>query len=805
MLKTFETLDELLAEVERDRTMTGAGSATADRFPVRFVLFDNFRDCAQFVDKISIDGKIQVTHIHNWIDKEYPDSLITHKKLADYIHKEIVENPTQYRIVMPFSELARFYNNHPERAEFNALINTIKSFDTSKVGFQHRQRVYIPLVGLEGKMEHFRNDSQSFIWYFKNSDYQMDYHLILTDGTTYGVSGFSGKYEVVSNVYTWLDLWMYHELSKNLIVTSHAIYSHAEYADPDNAFTFAPCKNAYEFLTKGLHLDVDCIPYKDDELEYWEQLAQKIDLNDFKFETFFNQQFGINKLENFEVFYNQWFIHKDLFMRWLLAKYYVHRFCNEGYICRVLQNLNGYSDTAFINSLALTIFKLENPVECLEERRIGLQTAAKYHVELSHDVASQVVSHIEQIEQAQGILSAIPYVSDFTYEEKALVVRWYADDAISKEQLYQLFPDLYHYMKPLEANTTETWVADYMQQYKEAKVRNQYTPEVKEAIETLNKDEVEHFKWSNAFKTTRTLLSSQTDIDFYCWIDGLGVDWVPYIQQIVKEHEIEGYFVNNVYLATAKLPTRTEDNKPDIEAISGNGLVLSKDGDLDEVAHSLRPYPQFVIDDLKTLRESIHKILLEHQGETIAIISDHGISYLPQMLEGCNLKGYKSDHYGRLAFPTGQSNVVSDSKYTILRDDSGKVSTIVALKHESLMAKIPDGMGCHGGATPEEQLVPVIIISNHKTTQIWTCSLVSNEINEADPRVHFSILGLPTDVVPLVEYNKQMYNLTKEGSHYISDRLVLNAQENKVILHVGTQTKIFNVKIKFAVQENELF
>ena len=54
MYKTFNQYDELINEVRHDQTFTGEGSATADRFPVRFVLFDNFRDCYEFVEYLKL-------------------------------------------------------------------------------------------------------------------------------------------------------------------------------------------------------------------------------------------------------------------------------------------------------------------------------------------------------------------------------------------------------------------------------------------------------------------------------------------------------------------------------------------------------------------------------------------------------------------------------------------------------------------------------------------------------------------------------------------------------------------------------
>ena len=801
MFKTFTDIEELLKEVHADRNIEGDGAGTANRFPVRFVLFDNFRDCCSFVEAILHLPHISIQRIEDWMDDEYPDVFLPHDKLAKKILSLIRTTPAEYRIIMPFSEMARFYNNN-DRFEFDSLISTVKGCDTIKEGYQNKQRVYIPIVGQEGKMRKFRNDSQSFIWYYNNTDRQLNYRLILTNNTTYGVCGLEGKYNVAKTLTEWLGFWKYPELKQNIISTSPSVFSHEEYAKPDNAFTFCPCHNSYEFLTQGLKLDLDSIPFNEEEIQYWDMLASKINIVNFKFDKFFNEQFGIYNLADYRVFFETWFKNKQPFMRWLLAKYYTHKFCDTGYICRVLQQLDGYSDTAFAKGLALTIFSLDNPEQYIDERHEGMHQGTINGMELAPEVQSYLVEKLKMIESTEGILSAVRYVSCMSSAEKALIIDWYREGKIQKDDLINIYPDLYYYLGKTIASAEEPWVLDYIDKYKDAKIRNEYSDDVKDYILTKNKNHIEHFKWSSRFSTTRTLLNLRQDIQAYIWIDGLGIDWIPFIAQIVKEHEPEGYYLNEVFVATAKLPSKTDINKADIDALSG-GLAI-KIGDIDEVSHSCRPYPKFIIEDFVEIRKTIYKLLIEHPGQKIAIVSDHGISYLSQLKQGYNLKGYKSDHYGRIALTTKSS--VIDDKYTIVNLPDGKTIALCALKHESLMAKIPDGMGCHGGCTPEEQLVPVMIISPTKTTANWRASFKSFVVEEANPVVVYEIAGLDTNQQPLIEYNGKFYSMNYVGNTYTSERLPLNSEVNKVKLHIGTWEKEEDsFTIKMAVQEDDIF
>lgn len=804
MFKTVETFQELMDTVHADRTITGDGASTANRFPVRFVLFDNFRDCCSFVEEIMHIGNIQIQRIDDWMDNEYPDTMLTHAILAQKVKQVISDNPSEYRILMPFSELARFYNNTPERAEFNSLINTIKGYDCLASGYAFHQRIYIPIVGLEGKMQHFRDDTQSFIWYFHNADRQLDYKLILTDGTTFGVQGLESKYDVAESVSQWLGFWKYPELKSHIISTSHSLFSHEKYAKPDNAFRFYPCYNSHQFLTEGLQLDVSCIEYKEDEIAYWDQLAHKIDIRNFKFESFFNEQFGIFNLADNKVFFETWYKNKQPFMRWLLAKYYTYKFCDQGYICRVLNQLEDYSDLSFTKALVLTIFSLENKEEYIEDRKLGLQLAAHYGMELAPDVQSTLIKKINEEAAINGYPSAVSYLSSLSYLEKHTIIEWYKSGIIKKDDLRELYPDLFNYLLPTIAPTEEPWVLDYFDKYKEAKVSNTYTDDVRNYILQKNKNSIEHYKWSNNFSTTRTIMSLRPDIQCYYWIDGLGVDWIPFIQQILKDREQDGYYLNEVFIATAKLPTRTDINKKDIEILSGG--ALTKVGDLDEVSHSGRLYPNFIIDDLDRVKVIINKLLAEHPGEKIAIVSDHGISYMSQMLPGSNLQGYQSDHWGRVAESTKDaSQIVADDKYKVVSIPGDTTTYLCALKHESLLKKIPDGMGAHGGCTPEEQLVPIFIISPEKKTTTWKASLVNDTIEEANPIISFNILGLDSSAMPILEYDGKMYGMDKQGVTFTSERVYLKKDITKVTLHIGAQSKDFTISVKMAVEEEDPF
>ncbi len=125
MNKDFEHIDSLIEEVKKDKAADGANSSILNRYPVRFVLFDNFADSKDFVSELIGLGVTKMQKIVDWMDKEHPDQILTHSCLANCIRQYIEDNSDSDCIIVPFSELARFYDNHTAK-EFETLVSDIK-------------------------------------------------------------------------------------------------------------------------------------------------------------------------------------------------------------------------------------------------------------------------------------------------------------------------------------------------------------------------------------------------------------------------------------------------------------------------------------------------------------------------------------------------------------------------------------------------------------------------------------------------------------------------------------------------------
>lgn len=264
-----------------------ASTYLRDRYPIRFVLFDNFNDSFEFVSQL-MDCDCILKSVEDWVDPDFPDIMLTYNDLSRRI-KNFIQNetlPSNDYVIAPFSELARFYDNN-ERKTFESLLRTIKGIESTSEAWNNHQRIYIPIVGLEGKMQSILPDTQIIIWQLK-SDKQSNYNLILCH-ELYGVKGLEKNYTLINNVHDWLQYWKnsVSKEHKSIISISEAIMANAEYAQPDNAFEYKICTDIYCFLTRGLNLDFGELKYSANDEYLWRRLAEDIDLSkDFDLNEF---------------------------------------------------------------------------------------------------------------------------------------------------------------------------------------------------------------------------------------------------------------------------------------------------------------------------------------------------------------------------------------------------------------------------------------------------------------------------------------------------------------------------------------
>lgn len=796
-------MEDLYQEIETDKNWTGAESSLRNRYPIRFVLFENFGDFGEFV-QVCQDHDVYVQSIEKWMKEGQDDKLITYSQLAALFESYIKSLPANDFVIAPFSEITRFYDNM-RYAEFDSLLKTIRLIQSPEEAQSGHQRIYVPIIGMQSKVSKFKDDPNIHIWEYHSGTEYDNYHLILTNGTTYGVKGLEERYTLCEDLRHWIALWknVGAKIKPQIICTSKCIFANSDNAQPDNAFKYTVCNNAFEFLTEGLGINLGKLSLREEDMPYWEELASCIDVTDFDFDVFVNQRFNTLNLNDENAFVQTWFEYKDTFSRWLLKTYFVWKSGERSYLIRVLENVTSLSTSDLFSQIATHIFD-----EPLDEASIGqrlslLKEAKRQHVQIKSLAEQKVKAKLSAMaaDPERGPLFAMKYMSPLTLSEQCLMVEWVGQGKVEKNDIKNLFPELYAYLLPSSIKTGKGngWTNEYFQEYCLSKVGNQETGSLAKKLKELNGSQVSFETWRDGFKTVKTLMHNRQDIDIYYWIDGLGVDWIPFMTQVIDKHKADGVFLNEIYVAASELPTVTSVNKTKLDELA-NGK-LEKIGDVDKFAHTQKTYPAYLVKEFRIVEDAISKVLSLYNGKKIAFVSDHGISYMAQFGAGLNLAGVETDHAGRCGHWL-KGSAQTDNNYIVLDDGQ----TLCSLNNNSLSAKTPMGQGAHGGATPEEVLVPIIIVSNQKNANAYSAKLQSSEIVASSPVVRYTIKGLSSIDTPFVTYNDVDYALHNIGGDvYESERLNLVNTSTRIILHIGDFKQTDNLSINTGAQENDLF
>lgn len=623
------------------------------------------------------------------------------------------------------------------------------------------------------------------------------------------MSGLEEEYSVVHNLYEWLKLWEKGEdVRKSIICSSPNIFANVHFAQPDNAFTYLECRNAYQFLTQGLHLDFGLSTEpSEEEMPFWEELAKHIDITNFDFDEFVRERLDTFTLKSGVDFIKSWFDCDTDFDRWLLTLYFKKISNGQGYIYRAVSQCASLSMSELFSNIATLIFDEVNKDAYLKERRQAMIMAAEKSVKITDFATAKLSAKLSAIAaspESGGYYLAVKLLTPLTDAELQLCIEWVSRGKIHCDEIKAIFPQLYYYLEPLSLNSLDNstqWIASYFDGYRRSKLADSLDSTVDEIIADKNANAASFRSWLDNFKTVRTVLYNRKDIDVLYWIDGLGVDWIPFIRNIISKYSKENIYLNEIYIATADLPTSTSVNKAKLQSLVSEGQQLPKIGDLDSFAHSSKSYPQYIIDEMKIVEDTICNVLDQFNGKKIAFVSDHGITYLSQLVDGLKIGGIKSDHEGRLA--TYSSPLVDDNNYIKLDDGQ----TVCSLTHHSLVDKVNKGHGAHGGCTPEEVLVPIIIVSSQKNATAYSVSIVSDEIDGTMPVVSFIIKGLSSIDIPTLVYNGVTYHLkSKDNNTYESECLNLVDTATKVIVCINeVPLNSFSIKVSTGATENDLF
>lgn len=762
-VKVFDSFEGLATEIVNDMK---SNDMLAQRYAVRFIMLNNFDELKKLA-KLMAKFDVESLDLEELMEED--DEWIT----KDMLRNALIACKTS-TFVTPFSEVVRFYNDDDFRGFFNdiMLMEDVRN---------PQKRIYVPLIGLQNRftdfLNHFARIGESApVWRYDAEKQTVEVYFTKYKNYEIPQNEIQCK---LSSLRDWLKFWKVQAPQERIVCTSLPISAKFKYSKPDNIFNFTKIDNAYEFMTEFMDLSFP-FAYEEKDKLYWEEILRSLENRkgaSFSYVSYVHDVFN-KKILNVSDILEEW-VKEDAtsFHRWLLYHYVLHTKMgeNDSYLKLCMGAVTDMNDARQLPDYIATLILYEMPankkVEYTQERRMLIKENADFFRTFITDQEQQwLLERTKEIFQDSNNLSnALELCTGVFDYEHILLMGWYAHNQQNKpvkDAVKTIYPELAAYLKdtkPSSFAVDTQWCVEYFHEYKKAKLQDVYIPEIATFITKKNATSKTFYQWYYSFEESHDVLAEVSHNSVLCpdkvyWIDGLGAEFLPYLLSLIEEKHSNMKVVRSLITRTT-IPSSTSLNRFD-------GEKVIKYGALDELGHDAHGYKYLYTlnEELAVLKNIINEIIdtCQKQKTTIAIVSDHGLSCLSRKVSSKKYDG-KFEHEGR--YIKTSSEAETDHDYLVHKNEKDEQFYKVALTHSSL-AKVPTHQ-VHGGCTPEEVLVPFILLSNKNVASsiVYQVKLLESEIMLSNPIVRLSVIPEPTSVS--LTCDGQTYGMKREGTNWV--------------------------------------
>ena len=520
--------------------------------------------------------------------------------------------------------------------------------------------------------------------------------------------------------------------------------------------------------------------YEEKDKLYWEEILRSLENHkgaSFSYVSYVHDVFN-KKILNVSEILEEW-VKEDAtsFHRWLLFHYVLHTKMGEkdSYLKLCIGAVTDMNDARQLPNYIATFILYEMPAnkkaEYTQERRMLIKENADFFRTFITDQEQQWLLERtkEIIQKSNNFSNALELCTGVFDYEHILLMGCYAHNQQNKpvkDAVKTIYPEFAAYLKdtkPSSFAVDTQWCIEYFHEYKKAKLQDAYIPEIATFITKKNATSKTFYQWYYSFEESHDVLADVSHNSVLCpdkvyWIDGLGAEFLPYLLSLIEEKHSNMKVVRSQITRTT-IPSSTSLNRFD-------GEKVIKYGALDELGHDAHGYKYLYTlnEELAVLKNIINEIIdtCQKQKTTIAIVSDHGLSCLSRKVPSKKYDG-KFEHEGR--YIKTSSEAETDHDYLVHKNEKDEQFYKVALTHSSL-AKVPTHE-VHGGCTPEEVLVPFILLSNKNVASsiVYQVKLIESEIMLSNPIVRLSVIPEPTSVS--LTCDGQTYGMKREGTNWV--------------------------------------
>ncbi|GHV32096.1 hypothetical protein FACS18949_02060 [Clostridia bacterium] len=682
------TIDNIIGKVTSTKDTPG-------RFPARLIFVRNFTDYSMLVDKLRTVCDVTLdlaTYTRGDLVPKFSD-----------LKKEMAKHSGKQMLLLSIGEYLRLCINYelsPNGGEFKTLWEEMQPTSSTT-------KYVIPLFAcreLFDKIVPNINERQSdFVWELSETKTESEYKV-----TIYAAPEFDGAVQTDAiGLKEWLEKWptLYGDISHNhfSLITKRWNNANVSFGNIKIEIVDEPFGYVLSLVADGSKLKKEC-----GKAEFWSEVAKVVKPHK-EFSATIKSVLNIGRefdpIPTLARFDNLSETEQNLLLLWY--KLYP---C-EGYCSDIIGNVSVAKEIP--TALRDGIFAITNiSKSCAEERTKAIRV-------LNLSFSDEYFAKIDKITLPETRLSLLTYK---TREERAYAIKTVcsllrkgADVSAIVEMLHSEYPDLAEYLS--ESGNDD--ISHYFNWYRKNKIINRPTTDTPCVIDFDTID-----------SRNKVIQDIGTNAIAF-WIDGLGIEWLPLLLSKLQRVSID--VTINPKIARALLPSETEYNHK-------WSYTDEKWDRLDKLAHNGMPddkdYFSCVARQLEIMGEIVDRVCeLLKTNNSVMLTGDHGSSRLAALLFHDNdnfyiapPKGAVVRSFGRFCELQSDGDVpVSPSMevVTTFNHTSQKDVKCIVIKNYEHFKQSGNAAGgntddnavageIHGGATPEEYLVPVIIVSRKK-------------------------------------------------------------------------------------------
>ena len=783
---TFSSTDDLLDEIIADKISRNIND---NRYPVRFIFLPSFSHLK--------DITVRLVTTHNIAKIELKD-ILNHSDawLTSADIEEVIEQQGDNDILLlPLSELARFYPNNL----FISLFNILSEIENSS-SIQSKRRIYIPLVGL---YERFHNEF--YRQFHRRSQWAPIYNL--ADSNESKIKIYISNVDLknipevnmINNTEDWFNLWKSENFNQLICISDTLMYLFNNRL-PDQAFDLDRINNIKELFSKQFNINVP-IEYLEQDEKYWIELLTSYNKRAFtNMDELISNSFNKIEISPSDVI-NLWVESNDLFNKWLLRNYVISLTnWQDKYIHKIMVSTKNIDDDQLIENVWMRIFSIQGPIDKLaEERALLLSNYYNTREYNEYWIEDKISSALEKINNKSLKLKLITGIADC---EKHLLIEEVLDNRDNLHILESKYRGLYYYLSEIIPSNIEEendWIIDYFDNYRWSKVSNSLSPNITNLLNLKNNSKESFYNWYYNFQSVNSILSKMK-VDKVFLIDAVGIEWLPLLVKII-ERDLS-LVVEEKYVARANLPTTTEMHYN----IARDHYIQ----DFDKLIHNdIYKHPGSIIKEIDALFTIIKRKVAANMSERIAITSDHGLTALIRLADTLKMHDYSDAEHEYRCMKVGSDFEDIDDCFVHSIDEhesENKSYCLITLKYTSLYRKPIREV--HGGATPEEVLVPLLIVSKASTSirDVYSINLLQDVVGIRKPLFQISITPKPRTTPKILIDGRKQYSLEYNENTKTWEIELVNIFPGKhgVRISIENWDKFVDIIITGGMKETEL-